>query len=173
VIGVAGTGKSFLVKEMTRKGFDAVDLDIGFTAFVNKKGIEVDYNPKGGSDWWKSHYYVLKLGKLERLIERRKSIFVFGDVGGQPGRSNGLLDVTQLFDRVCYLRAPPATIRERLAKRTDNPFGKNPEEIKGTMRHKARMDRIARKLKFEIVDVSLGTEGVIQSIVGMGYQGPC
>ena len=171
MIGVAGTGKSNLVKEMRRRGLNAVDVDKGLATFVDEDGDDVRYNPDGGARWWRSHYYVLKPGKLERLVEGSESVYVVGDVGGQPGKGNGLLDVAPLFDRVCYLRAPPRLIRERLARRTDNPFGKNPEEVDGTMKRKARMDRIARKMGFGIVDASLPTEQIIRFIVSLGTKG--
>jgi hypothetical protein len=165
VIGVAGTGKSYLVKAMKRRGQNAVDADKGLATFTDKYGNEVRYNPKGGGRWWRSHYYVLKMEKLEKLFESSESIYLFGDVGGQPGKGNGLLDVAPLFDRVCYLRATPRLIRDRLARRRGNPFGKNPEEVERTMKHKAKMDWIARKSKFEVVDASLTAEKIIRLIM--------
>ena len=171
VIGVAGTGKSHLVKEMKRRGLNAVDVDRGLATFVDGDGNEVRYDPDGGAIWWRSHFYVLKPGKLKRLVEGSESIYIFGDVGGQPGKGNGHLDVVALFDRVCYLHAPPRLIRERLARRTDNPFGQNPQEVDGTMRHKDRMDRVARKLKFELLDASLPAGELVRLILGSSIQG--
>lgn len=170
VIGVAGTGKSHIVREMKRRRLNAVDVDKGLTVFVDEGGKESEYDPDGGAKWWRSHYYVLKPGKLEKLLKRSVSIYVFGDVGGRRGKGNGLLDVAHLFDRVCYMRAPPWLIRERLARRTDNVFGKSPDEVEGTMRHKAKMDRIARKMRFEVVDASWPAEEIIRIVTGPGTQ---
>jgi dephospho-CoA kinase len=164
VIGVAGTGKSFIVKEMRRRGFNAVDADKGLATFVDDEGKEVEYNPKGGTKWWASHYYVLKRDELERLLRESASVYLFGNIGGRPGEGNGLLDVAYLFDRVCYLKAPAKLIRRRLAARTDNPFGKNPEEVKGTMEHKTRMDEEAMKRKFKIVDATLPIDDIVKIV---------
>lgn len=168
VLGVAGTGKSYLVKEMRSRGLKAIDVDDGLATFVDEEGNQVEYDPDGGAEWWSSHYYVLKLIKLNRLLRENKSIYVFGDVGGQPGKRNGLLDVVHLFDRVCYLRAPTGLIQKRLAKREDNPFGKNPEEVAGTVKHKSRMDEVARRMKFEVVDSTLPTDEIMKVLVSSG-----
>jgi dephospho-CoA kinase len=165
IIGVAGTGKSYLVREMRRKGFNAIDVDKGLATFVDKEGNEARY--EGGAKWWQSHYYILKRDKLQKLLTEQ-SLYLFGDVGGQPGRGNGLVDVAHLFDRVCYLKAPQEMIRRRLAERADNPFGKKSGEVEGTMKHKAKMDRIARKMKFDMVNATLPTEQIIQIVTGSG-----
>jgi shikimate kinase len=166
VIGVAGTGKSHIVKKMRRSKLNVVDADDGLAKFVDQSGSRVEYDPDGGAKWWRSHFYVLRLGQLEKLLRKSKTVYLFGDVGGQPGHENGLLDVAHLFDRVYYLEAPMRLIKERLAKRTDNPFGKNPEEIKGMAKHKERLDRIARKRKFEVVDATLPVERIVEILTG-------
>ena len=165
MIGVAGTGKSHLVEKMKSMKLNAVDTDDGLATFVDAAGIEVEYDPSGGSKWWRSHYYVLKPGKLEKLLKKSKTLYLFGDVGGQPGHNNGLLDVVSLFDRVFYLHAPIHLIRERLASRTDNPFGKNPDEIKGVAKHKEKLDRIAWRRKFEIVDATLPIGRIVNILI--------
>ncbi len=167
MIGVAGAGKSYLVREMRRRGFKAVDVDDGLATFVDDYGEEVEYNPKGGARWWATHHYVLKVGALEKLLKENDPVYLFGDVGGQPGKANGLLDVTHLFDRTCYLKAPKELIRKRLKAREDNPFGKNPEEVEGTMKHKKKLDDVARRRGLKVVDATLPTDEIIKVIVGV------
>jgi shikimate kinase len=166
VIGVAGTGKSYLVQEMRRRGLNAFDADEGFATFIDANGTEVEYDSDGGAEWWKSHHYVLKPEALEKLFNSDKTAFLFGDVGGQPGKGNGLFDVARRFDRVCYLSAPVELIRERLLNRADNPFGKNLDEVEGTVKHKVTTDEIARKRGFEIIDATLLTEEIIEILIG-------
>ena len=166
VIGVAGTGKSILAREMQRRGLNAVDADEGLATFVDKEGNEVQYDPGGGDRWWSSHYYVLKPGTLQALLREDGSVWVFGDVGGEPGKGNGLVDMVQLFDRVCYLKASERMIQNRLAKRTDNPFGKNQEEVRSTLERKKELDRVAEAMKFEIIDAGLRVDE-IASILGL------
>ena len=89
VIGVGGTGKSYLVEKMKQSRLNAVDVDDGFATFVNSAGIETEYDQDGGANWWRSHYYILKPGRLERLLSRNERVYLFGDVGGQPGKKNG------------------------------------------------------------------------------------
>jgi shikimate kinase len=169
IIGVAGTGKSYLVKEMRRRGFNAIDADEGLATFVDSEGKEVEYDSNGGAGWWRAHYYVLKKDKLERLLKEKDSVYLFGDVGGQPGKRNGFLDVVRFFDRVCYLKAPVELIRNRLAARNDNPFGKNADEVEGTMKHRKRMDSTARREGFRTIDATLPLDDIIKIIVGSDH----
>jgi thymidylate kinase len=74
--------------------------------------------------------------------------------------------VAHLFDRVCYLKAPAELIRRRLATRTDNPFGKNPEEVELLAKHKARMDMESRRMKFEVIDATKPLDEIIEGLVG-------
>jgi shikimate kinase len=165
VLGVAGTGKSYLVKEMKRRGLNAVDVDRGLATFTDADGNEVQYNRAGGAEWWDSHFYVLKLETLGRLLRKSDSIYLFGNVGGQPGKMNGLVDVAHLFDRVCYLDAPMSVIRERLSLRKDNPFGKNPEEVELLVKYRAKIGKEAKRRKFEIIDATLPVEEIIKTLV--------
>ncbi len=47
IIGVTGTGKSYLVDRMKKLGLNAIDSDssYGLAWMVNAKGREVKYNP--------------------------------------------------------------------------------------------------------------------------------
>lgn len=153
---------------MKRRGMNAVDADESLATFVDEGGRESQYDSAGGSRWWGSHSYVLRPGKLEGLLEESDSIFVFGDVGGRPGNGDGLLDKAHLFDRVCFLDAPDRVIRDRLASRDDNPFGKNPEEVEVTLGRNREMREMARSRKFQMVDATLSAEEIIKAIVGTG-----
>ena len=161
MIGVAGTGKTFLVEKMKGMKLNAIDADDDL-ATLDADGNELKYDVNGGAKWWKSHYYVLRLDKLEKLLRKCKTLYLFGDVGGRPGKKNGLVDVAQLFDRVCYLQAPMALTRLRLAQRTNNPFGKNPGEVEGVRKHKGKMDRIAKKMGFEVINATLPADKIIK-----------
>jgi hypothetical protein len=132
---------------------------------VNADGREVGYDPGGGAQWWRSHHYILKPVALERLFSSEKTVFLFGDVGGRPGKKNGLLDVAHRFGRVYYLLAPTESIRERLSNWTDNTFGKNLDEVEGTMKHKMRMDKIAQERGFKTIDAALPTDKIIKIII--------
>lgn len=77
---MADTRKSYFAREMRRREFNAVDADKGLATFVDEQDEEIECDPKGGAEWWKSHYYVLKPGELERLLRESDSVYLFGDV---------------------------------------------------------------------------------------------
>ena len=167
IIGVAGTGKSYLVNKLREKGINVVDADsnIGLAKFVNSKGNEVRYNPNGGNKWWSTHFHVLNIRILKKLLKENKILYLFGHVGGQSGKGNGIFDVINLFDKVFYLSAPKRLIANRIKIRTDNPFGKHPEELKGVLYSKDKEDKMARILGLQFIDATLPTEKIIRIIM--------
>jgi shikimate kinase len=167
IIGIAGSGKSYLVEKLKEKGVNAVDVDSsnGLVKFVDEQGNRVEYDRNGGTKWWANHYYVLDVELLKKLLKETKTVYIFGHVGGQPGKGNGFFDVINLFDKVYYLKAPKELLANRLKNRTNNIFGKHPEEVQGLLEYKDSMDEKARKLGIQFIDVMLPVEKIIEMIL--------
>ena len=74
----------------------------------------------------------------------RQGAFLFGSVENEK-------DVRDLFDLVVCLVADNETLRERLATRTTNAFGKHPEEMAAALGSK-RVSPAYRRLGATIID---------------------
>ena len=161
IIGVAGTGKSYLANRLRKRCVAVFDEGSasGLTKIVDGTGRKAKYCVS--KDFWKTHFQVLDTGFLKKILKENETIYVLGDAGGKPGRKNGSLDVTGMFDRVYYLYAPKELIRKRLQSRTSKRFGKDENELKGVFGHKRMLDKRARELGIRFIDAALPGKEII------------
>jgi len=115
VTGMSGTGKSTLLAELARRGFDTVDTD----------------DPGWIVDGLWDEERIAALLKRDRLV-------VQGTVENQ-GR------FYDRFDAVVLLSAPTDVLLERLATRTTNDFGKTPEERAKILDDLERVEPLLRR----------------------------
>lgn len=124
VTGMSGTGKSSVLAALRARGFKTVDTDYGDWS------EQVDIAGSGGKEWlWREHL-------MTRLLatENAEVLFVSGTVRNQTkfyGR----------FNHVVLLTAPVTVMTERLARRTNNPYGKNPAELPRSSSSRRRSSR--------------------------------
>src|SRR5579884_3651172 len=100
---MSGTGKSTILAELARRGFDVADTDDGLSVWSDEAGGYV----------WLEEAIADLLGR-----ERETALYVAGCVSNQ-GR------FYPQFDAVVLLSAPAHVLLERIAGRTTNPFGKS------------------------------------------------
>ena len=116
VEGLSGTGKSSVYEELIRRGYKAVSTDRGW-----KFHADADPDPVEGSQW-----------NVQRALSELESaepevLFV---CGSSVNRDRFLPHFTKVFN----LRIDDETMRRRLQERTNNDFGKEPEELELTLR---------------------------------------
>lgn len=143
---MSGTGKSTVLAELAARGYWAVDTDDDDW----HEWVTVDGEP----DW------VWREARMERLLSTDDAglLFVGGTVSNQ-GKFYGR------FDHVVLLSAPTALILERLATRTNNPYGKAPDELARVVGHiKAVEPRLRRRASLE-VDTSAPIDEVVGTIL--------
>jgi broad-specificity NMP kinase len=113
VTGMSGTGKSTVLGELARRGLRTVDTDYG--------GWSYETPISGGSgveQLWREDL-------MARLLQGAAGgpLIVSGTVSNQ-GR------FYDRFDAVVLLSAPIEVLLGRLAGRLNNPFGKDPEQLR-------------------------------------------
>jgi hypothetical protein len=83
--------------------------------------------------------YVWDEERVEELLRRGRAatLFVSGTVSNQ-GR------FYDRFDEVVLLSGPAATLLARIDERTDNPYGKSPEERELVLRHLEQVEPLLR-----------------------------
>lgn len=167
IIGIQGVGKSYLVNKMREKRFNAIDVDdkrYGLAKHVDEKGKEAKLPELYEKEWWLNHYYVYDVNALEKLLKDNETLYLFGSVGGQPGKGNGDEDVMKLFDRVYYLDATKSLIAKRLVSRPGYA-GKSVEEVERMISWKDEQDAKMRNLHIPFIDATLPTDEVIRIII--------
>ena len=95
VTGMSGTGKSTVLAELARRGHRTVDTD---------------------DDGWRTPEGTWDAQRMDRLLAHERDIVVSGTVDNQ-GR------FYDRFHHVVLLSAPLAVLMERVAGRTNNPYG--------------------------------------------------
>lgn len=109
ITGMSGTGKSSVIRELARRGFRAVDTD-------TNEWSEWTTDSDGQPDWvWR------EAPMRELLAGESRPLFVCGCKSNQGAFYDG-------FDRVALLSAPADVLLVRVQARTDNPYGRIPEE---------------------------------------------
>jgi len=126
VVGAAGSGKSTLERIFNNKGYQTNDIDSSFGEWRNiDTNKTVNYNPNGGKIWLKKHIWCLNIPKLtKRLAERFDGpLIIFGT-------TSDIQKSFSLFDKVLLLKYDnDDQVRERINSRTDNLYGKHPDEM--------------------------------------------
>ena len=109
ITGMSGTGKSSVILELSKRGFHAVDTD-------SDAWCEWVVTP--GEDGATERDWVWREDDVRALLETpRLPLFVSGCKSNQ-GR------FYKHFDHVVLLSAPLPVMLERIAARTNNPYGK-------------------------------------------------
>ena len=120
ITGIAGSGKTTLIKELKNRGYIAIDLDdSGICEWVNKNTGEVSsYCEGAGKDWIKNHRWQVIVPKLVELLNtfpQDQNIFV----GGKIARAQ-VHELKKVFDKIYLLKPANHVLHTRLATRTSN-----------------------------------------------------
>lgn len=144
VTGMSGVGKSTALAELARRGYATVDTDDG--PFIEL--IE-------GEPLWREP---LIEGLLNRPRER--PLFVQGTVANQ-GR------FYDRFDAVVLLTAPTVVVLDRIARRTNNPFGKIDEERSRILADIAEVEPLLRQSATHEIDTARPLSEVVDVLAGI------
>jgi shikimate kinase len=148
ITGMSGTGKSTLICELGARGYKAIDTDTDeWSEWVTVAGE---------SDWaWRED-------RIRRLLSTEDTdvLFVSGCKTNQ-GR------FYPLFDHVVLLSAPIPVLMERLATRTTNPYGKDPDELARVLEHVHTVEPQLRRTASLEVDTRVPVEQVVQTVLSM------
>jgi shikimate kinase len=146
--GMSGTGKSSVIAALAARGYKAIDTDYGeWHEWVNVAGE---------ADW------VWREDRIRDLLatEDADVLFVSGTASNQ-GR------FYPQFDHVVLLSAPTPLIVERLAARTNNPYGKHPDELAQVLGYIETVEPLLRSGAAVEVDTSAPLDQVVETILGL------
>ncbi|GHH45756.1 AAA family ATPase [Lentzea cavernae] len=162
VTGVSGAGKSTVCDLLKERGEAAVDTDWeGYNRWIDRVSGEVVVDPPDPvpAGWLDRYGWLISRDRVVELADRSRGreVYLFGGVENEA-------EVRDLFDLVVCLVIDDATLRERLAGRTTNSFGKHPEELAASLWHNERMEARYRALGAVIVDGTLPVEEVVEAV---------
>ena len=143
--GMSGTGKSTALAELARRGFEVVDTD------------EPGWKELLGGEW---------IWREDRMAELLASpgegtTYVSGCVSNQ-GR------FYDRFDAIVLLSAPADVIRDRIERRTTNPYGKTSGERELVLADLAAVEPRLRTTCTHEVDATMPLDEVVETLVAIG-----
>lgn len=117
ITGMSGAGKSTLLAELARRGWLTVDTDY---------------------DGWELPGSVWDERRMSDFLDIHEDVVVSGTVENQ-GR------FYDRFEHVVLLSAPVDVLIDRLATRTNNPYGRTAEQQGEVRRHVVEVEPLLRK----------------------------
>jgi dephospho-CoA kinase len=150
---MSGVGKSTVIRELASRGYKTVDTDYdGWCHLVDVPGVQT--GAAGAKDW------VWREDRIEQLLstEDPDVLFVSGCTSNQS-------KFYPQFDRIVLLSAPAPVMEGRLAKRTDNPYGRRPGELDRILGHKQTIEPLLRQAATIEVDTSGPLPQVVREIL--------
>ena len=155
--GMSGTGKSTLIRELAARGYKAVDTDTDeWSEWVMAASEPDEPGSPEEPDW------VWREDRIQRLLSSEDADVLF--ISGC--KSNQGKFYAQ-FDHIVLLSAPARVIVERLATRTNNPYGKHPDELARVLWHLQTVEPLLRRGASLEVDTSAPVAQVIETILGL------
>ncbi len=104
---MSGTGQSSVIRELAARGYKAVDTDDGWSE-----------PQRDGRQLWREH-------AIQALLDTEDADVLF-----VAGCEENQVQFQSQFDQIVLLSAPLETLVERLETRTNNSYGKTPEELR-------------------------------------------
>jgi dephospho-CoA kinase len=140
--GMSGTGKSSVVRELTARGYKAVDTDDGWCEPL----------PDGRQQWREE--------AVERLLDTEDADILF-----VAGCEENQVRFHPRFDHIVLLSAPLETLLERLGTRTDNPYGKAPEERRRFLENVETVEPLLRQVATAEIRTTAPLDEVVAAIL--------
>ena len=161
ITGIAGTGKSTIVKALNERGIVSIDLhDVpGLFFWQNKETKEkVEYSPVQSKDWFDTVDRLCDITKLKEMLDQYTGIVMAGTSGGGSNQKEFL----SLFDKVILLQSSPETLIHRMKTRTNKSgYGKTEAEQEDNLEWRKEFD--PQILSYGAIPVS--TEGTIDNVI--------
>jgi shikimate kinase len=152
---MSGTGKSALIHELAFRGYKAIDTDSDeWSEWVT--AVDDLTSPVERMDWvWREE-------RIQHLLatEGADVLFVSGCKSNQGKFS-------AQFDQVVLRSAPAAVLVARLTTRTNNPYGKRPEELAQVLRDLREVEPLLRRRATLEVDTGVPLNQLVETILSL------
>lgn len=161
ITGVAGTGKSTIAEELSRRGYAAFDADAGFSYYVDKEtGERFDKPDEPSFEWYAKHERVFDEAVLENLFQdyQGEALFLCCITANQS-------KYYDQFDKIFLLTADDETIMSRLKMRTNSDFGKHPIDLHRVLSGRTDFDESVKKAGAAVIDSTQPFEQVVEQIL--------
>lgn len=165
VTGNSGSGKSSVCRALTNQGHRAIDADWeGFNHWIHRRTGEVVADPPYPvPPGWLEHFaWTISIDRVQALASTAGSEATF-----LCGSAENEVDVWRYFDLAVCLVIDDETLRQRLATRTTNEFGKHPDELDAALGWNKVVEGEYRDLGATIIDATRPLFEVVREVLGL------
>jgi gluconate kinase len=151
--GVSGSGKTTVCEELIKRGYYAIEADEKLAAFIDPKtGLPTDDHSSENWYWDKE--------KFNTMIKEAngQDIFVCGGAINKP-------EFLNKFTKIFTLHLDDKALIERLSLRTDNEYGKKPEELAFQLKENALTEQYAKERGSILIDATMPINTVVETII--------
>lgn len=157
VTGMSGTGKSTVIGELAARGYKAIDADTD----EYSEWVEVVGDTNGlGSPAWGARDWLWREDRIQALLSTEDADVLF-----VSGCAANMRTFIPQFDHVVLLSAPTAVLVERLRTRTNNSYGKNPEEVTRALELVETVEPLLRRVADHEIDTSAPLAEVVAALL--------
>lgn len=157
---MSGTGKSTVIAALAAQGYKAIDADCD--EFSHWVVVDAETSAAGSPveadrDW------VWRADRIQTLLVTEDAELLFVS-GCAPNMGQFLPQ----FDHVILLSAPADLIGERLASRTTNAYGKDPEQVARVLSLLESVEPLLRRVADTEIDTSAPLDEVVARVIKIG-----
>lgn len=166
ITGIAGSGKSTVLNEIARRGYEVHDADEHLSFWSHKiSGTKIDASDHTlmtdpeffeEHDWYIDKHGVASLAKQAKKAD--KTIFICGSVVNEE-------DVWNFFDKVFCLHVDNESLTDRLLNRTEKDFGKAEHELIHVLELNKKVPAKYGALGAIVIDATQSTEKIADEIL--------
>jgi shikimate kinase len=157
VTGMSGTGKSTITAELAACGYKAVDADCDeYSEWVEATdGSGSVASPvEAGRDW------VWREDAIQDLLSTDDAETLY-----LSGCAENMRRFLPQFDHIVLLSAPADVIVARLRARTNNPYGKRPEEVARVLGLMRSVEPLLRRVANSEIDTNAELTDVVAKLL--------
>jgi dephospho-CoA kinase len=154
--GISGTGKSMLTGALAARGYKAIDADTAaWSHWVAVSGSGIAGTPvKPDQDWmWRAD-------RIQDLLATEDAEVLF-----VSGCAENMVQFLPQFDHIVLLSAPSDVIAERLATRTTNDYGKQPDEVARVLDQIRTVEPLLRRAAGHEIDTRAPLVEVVATVL--------
>ncbi len=153
--GMSGTGKSTVISALAARGYKTIDTDYDGWSEAITLPATADLSGLGATEDW-----VWREDRISTLLATEDADVLF--VGGCSSNQSKFYP---RFDHVVLLSAPISVMQERLATRSNNAYGKRPEDLTRVLTLKETVEPMLRRRADVEIDTSVPVDQVVENIL--------
>lgn len=164
ITGIAGTGKSTIVKALNEKGILSIDLhDVPDLFFWQDKDTKekVEYSPVVKKEWFDRVDRICNIEMLKKILDQNNNIIMAGTTSDSNQK-----EFLSFFDKIILLQCNSETLIHRLQTRNNKSgYGKTKAEQEDNTEWQKEFDPYILSIGAIAVNTETSIKNVVKKII--------